>query len=202
MAARKAKIDLLSREGLAQRPAGKFLLWALTFGRYIVIFTELIVITGFVVRIVLDQQNNSVTEDIQEQQTILASYQPVEERIRLIHEQIETVERLDKERLRVADIYDDLSRITPLDMQFNSMNINEQSLEISAIVLSPAGFSSFIRDLQEINTVSDVILDSVESRGAQDPSLQFLLTAELVNSKTLKTSGRKPAQSKEKESSL
>lgn len=182
MAARKVKIDLLPREGFSQRTSGRFLLWALTVGRYIAIFTELVVISGVIARFTLDYQRNSITEDILEQQAILASYKPTEQRIRRLDQQFETVANLELQNLGVEKLLLLLPEITPIDMQFDSLNLSYESIKISGNSLSLQGFSTFVLGLQAVEDFSDIILDSIESGGPQDPSIYFALTIDLGRS--------------------
>ena len=178
MAARRPNIDLLAREDFSQRALGRLLLWVLTVGRFIVIFTELIVIAGFITRVVLDRNLHSVNEDLVEQKTVLASYQPVELRLRHVHQQLESYSRINEERFDISKLLDDLTAITPLDMRFESLHIDPQSVDIAAIALSPSGFSAFLTQLQAFPDFSDLVLESVETGSARDPSIKFRLTAD------------------------
>jgi Tfp pilus assembly protein PilN len=180
MAARRPNIDLLSREDFAQRAVGRVLLWILTVGRYIVIFTELIVIAGFITRVVLDRNLSSVNEVLVEQKAILASYQPVENRFRRVHQQLDSYSQMDADRLDVSKLLDDLIQTIPTNMQFESLTIdkNREAMDVTAVVLSPASFSVFLSKLQAMPELDDLILESVEIGSAQDPSIKFRLSVE------------------------
>lgn len=176
MAFRKPKIDLLAREELIQKTGGKLLLWALTVGRYIAIFTELVVIAGVIARFTLDFQRNNITENLLEQQAILASYQPTELQIRRIHKQLETVAGFESKKLGADEVFLKLSEIIPIDMRFTSFTLNLDSMKISGVTLSLQGFATFISGLYSRFEFSDIILDSIESGGPKDPSLYFSLS--------------------------
>ena len=178
MAARKAQIDLLSRKELSQRTSGRFLLWALTVGRYIVIFTELLVISGFIFRVALDRTLDHLNEDLLQQKAILASYQPIERKIRHIHDQLTTFSRVEGQRVTMGEWLRTLSQATPTDMRFESLSLDSSSMQITAIALSPEGFSSFIVALQSHPDVTDVVLHSVESGGPQDPGIHFRVSVD------------------------
>ena len=62
----KKDINLLPREEFEQKTVGRFLIWALTVGRWIVIVTELIVITAFLSRFKLDRDLANLYEKIRE----------------------------------------------------------------------------------------------------------------------------------------
>lgn len=176
MSARKPNIDLLIREDFSTKTVGRFLLWALTVGRYIAIFTELVVIAGVIARFVLDQQRNNITEDIIDQQAILVSYKSSERKIRRVYQQLQTVSELEKQELGAEYFLKILPEMTPRDMKYTSLTINKNSVDISGRVLSVEGFSTFLSILQSNLNYEDIILSSLETGGPQDPSIQFQLS--------------------------
>lgn len=189
MAARRPHIDLLSREDFSQRTIGRLLLWILTVGRYIVIFTELIVIAGFITRVVLDRNLNLVNETLVEQKAILVSYQPVEYRFRRVHQQLESYSRIDAERFKISKLFDDMTRITPSDVRFESLLIdeNKETMEIAAIALSPTSFTTFLTQVQSIPEFSDLVLNSVETGSSRDPSIKLKLSLEFKSATVSRT---------------
>lgn len=178
MAARRPSIDLLAREDFTQRAVGRFLLWILTVGRYIVIFTELIVIAGFITRVALDRNLTSVNEDLFEQKAILASYQPVEQRLWQLDEQFNLLSSIQSEQLEVSGLVEYFTQITPRDLRFERLSIDKTAVNISATAFSPGAFSAFLTSLQANSDFSDLILESVETGSPQDPSIGFHLSAE------------------------
>lgn len=190
MAAHRPSIDLLAREDFAQRSIGRLLLWILTVGRYIVIFTELIVIAGFVTRVVLDRNLSHVNEDLYEQQAILASYQPVEDRLRRIDQQLTAYGRIASDRLDGSQLTSDLTQMTPVDLRYDLLDITPEAVEIRATALSPGGFAAYITRLQAYPPFLDLVLESVQTGGPQDPSLQFNLTGELKAKSPVRTNTR------------
>jgi len=61
MAAPK-EISLLPQQEDLNSPAARFLRWATTVGRYVIVFTELIVISAFISRFWLDRKNADLSE--------------------------------------------------------------------------------------------------------------------------------------------
>ncbi|OGY18883.1 MAG: hypothetical protein A2900_01405 [Candidatus Chisholmbacteria bacterium RIFCSPLOWO2_01_FULL_50_28] len=185
MAARKPTIDLLSREDLSQRPVGRLLLWILTVGRYIVIFSELVVISGFIIRVILDRNLNSINEDLLRQKAILASYLPTEQRVRRAAQQFATISRIEQEQQDLGKLLEKIGQVSPKDLRFSNLSLDPRTMEISAVALSPSGFSTFLGNLQADPGIGDLILQSVESGTAQDPGIHFRLTVEFVGAPSL-----------------
>ena len=73
MAAQNKDIELLPKEEWEKTSLGKFIKWVLTVGRYIVIFTELIVISAFISRFKLDRDLSKIYEDIEKKQSLVVA---------------------------------------------------------------------------------------------------------------------------------
>lgn len=176
MPARKLKIDLLLRKDLTQKYSGRFLLWALTVGRYIAIFTELVVIAGVIARFTLDYQRNNITEDVLEQQKILASYQLTETRMKRLSKLFSTVAAIEGNKSFAAELLTDLGKVTPFDLRFETLQISPESMEMSGVSLSANSFAAFLSGLNSFKEFDDIILDSIQSGGPQDSSIHFTLS--------------------------
>lgn len=178
MAARRPSIDLLSKEDFTQRAIGRLLLWILTVGRYIVIFTELIVIAGFITRVFLDRNLTKVNEDLFDQKTLLASYEPVENRLRHLDQQFEHFTNIQNQQIEAGSTIENLSKITPINVQFELLSMDKNSIELRATSLSAESFAAFLAKFQTNTDFENVSLDSVKTGGPQDPSLKFVLSAD------------------------
>lgn len=179
MAKVKKTIDLLSKEGLEKTPIGKFLQWGLTFGRYIVIFTELIVIIAFLSRFKLDRDLAKLHEEIQEKQAIIVSLEELENDVRFLQKRLEFIKKTELESLKPAPILEELSQITPIDLTFSELEIKTDSTSIKGNCLSKIGLSTFLNGLKSNERFSQIELGSISSKGKKDPTLKFELSAKL-----------------------
>ena len=66
MPAFELDIDLLKQKPIEERFLGRFLEWALSYGRYIIIGTQIIVLLAFFSRFKLDQELSDLHERIDE----------------------------------------------------------------------------------------------------------------------------------------
>ena len=118
------EISLLPQEEDLNSSAARFLRWATTVGRYVIIFTELIVISAFISRFWLDRKNADLSEVIRQQKAILATTQTFEKDFSLLKL------RLDKIRLFYAQQpeYDQnlssLAKSTPPQIIYNNLVID------------------------------------------------------------------------------
>lgn len=177
MAAQKKEISLLPTEEFEKTRLGRFLKWALSFGRWIVIVTELIVILCFLSRFKLDRDLTDLGERIRQQQAIIASFGDLEKNFRNLQKRLATIDRLEKEQLLASALLDELSKTVPLDVSLNEMTVKEKEMEISGLALSEAGLGSFIKELGENQRFEKIILENVSRE--ETGEIEFKLKAEL-----------------------
>lgn len=73
----------------------KFLRWILTYGRYIIIGTEIIVLLAFLSRFKLDRDFNDLNDRIKERQKIIENFRSIEDSVNQLQSrlsQIKTIE--------------------------------------------------------------------------------------------------------------
>jgi len=150
----------------------------LSFGRWIVIITELIVILCFLSRFKLDRDLTDLGEKIKQQQAIIASFGDLEKDFRNLQKRLSTIDDLEKEQLGTSLLLDEISGLVPLDVSLKELAIREKKVKISASVLSEAGLNSFIENLSE-SKFKKITLENV-SRGISG-EIKFSLTTEVVD---------------------
>jgi len=179
MTAPKKEISLLPTEGFEKTQLGRFLKWALGIGRWIVIATELVVILCFLSRFKLDRDLTDLGEKIKQQQAIIVSFGDFEKDFRNLQERLATIDRLEKEQLLAANCLNELSKTVPLDVSLSSLTVGQKKVVISALALSEAGFSSFIKELEGNPKFKGITLAEVKRE--KPGEVEFELTAEIVD---------------------
>lgn len=179
----KKTINLLPKDELEKTPIGKFLKWTLTFGRYIVIFTELIVILAFLARFKFDRDLANLHEEIERKQAIIISFENLENNVRFLQKQLEIIKKIETESLDPSLVLEELSKITPIDMAFNELTIQDESISIEGNSLSNVGLNTFLNGLKSNKLFSQINLESISSRGKKDPTIKFRLSVKLNKDK-------------------
>lgn len=175
----KININLLPNEDLEKTPAGRFLKWALTVGRYIVIFTELIVLIAFLSRFWLDRTLSDLHESIAQKQAIVKSAQELENQARSIQNRLAEAKTIMSDNLKASEILDLLAKITPTDIVYNNLVLSKNRVNISATGLSELSLSVFSYNLRNSQLFSDINFDSLEKNKTQQGEITFTLTAKL-----------------------
>ena len=84
-------INLLGQEDLSHTPGGRMVQWAMTYGRYIMILTEIVVLGAFVSRFSLDRKLTDLKEEITQKQAIIEANSELEQNIRTLQNQLERI---------------------------------------------------------------------------------------------------------------
>lgn len=182
MAARKREIELIPKEEWEKKPLGRFLKWALTVGRYIVIITELIVILAFLSRFKLDRDLTDLYEEIKQKQAIVESASDLESDVRFLQKRLATIQILEKKQLGTARVLEELTRLTPLDVSFTNLSSTSQEINFSATALSEAGMATFLKNLEASTRFENLDLSQVSSGATGEIGIQFNLSAKLSKS--------------------
>lgn len=179
MAIPPKNINLLIKQELKKSSFDKILNWALTVGRHILIVTLSISILTFGYRFKLDSDLAKINEQIKQKQDTIASLQELETNIRFIQKRLNLIKTIETNRPDFNIILSELSKITPLDLTFNELTINQKSITAKGICLSKNGLSTFLNGLKINPKFTDISLDTISSKGEQDPTLQFSLSANI-----------------------
>src|SRR3989338_8701807 len=94
MSAPRAELNLLPKEVWEKGIVGQLLVWTLSAGRYVVVFTELVVISAFLYRFGLDRALTDLRASLKEKQAIIESYGDLEANFRLVQKKLTTVKTI------------------------------------------------------------------------------------------------------------
>jgi Tfp pilus assembly protein PilN len=177
----KKEINLIPKEEFEKKPLGKFLLWLLSVGRWIVIFTELVVILAFISRFKLDRDLTNLYEQIKQKQAIINSYSDFEKEFRSFQEKISKIKELEKDQVKITSIISNISSFTPGDIIFSTLNYEKETKEIkiNGLALSEEGLGGFIAGFSNSQEFTDVNLSSI-SKKPEEIGIKFSLTAKYL----------------------
>jgi len=171
--AQKKSINLLPQDPFERSFAGKFLKWALSIGRYIVIGTELVVIGSFLARFSLDRQVTDLNEAIAQEQSIVASYGDLEQEARAIQERLALVASLVDRQPNVENLLREVSVLTPVDVVYSFVGLSAEKAVLRGIAFSEGGFRTLLAVMQESRRFDQVRLNRVSSDGDRGAGIEF-----------------------------
>lgn len=163
---KRLEINLLPRD-LGETFVGKFLRWILTYGRYIVIGTEIIVLLAFLSRFKLDRDLSDLSESIKTKETIIQASSELENNVRSLQKRLSLIKNLQEKEVSSPQILTTLSQITPQDVVFENVAISSSQISLSAKSFSLAGFSTLLQTLKSSENFRDLNLEKIsEEEGA------------------------------------
>lgn len=148
MSAHNLKVNLLPPTEFELSFWGRFLKWAVTTGRYIIILTELVVIIAFLSRFKLDEDQRNLDDQIATQVNFLDSEQPqldeffrVQKRLKLIEKQIDAQKVFSSDMEYIANVIPNEIQISSYtfgknDISFSALTLNEKSLGTAIVALN------------------------------------------------------------------
>jgi Tfp pilus assembly protein PilN len=176
MAARKKEINLLPKEPWESGILGQLIPWTLSVGRYVVVFTELIVISAFLYRFGLDRRLTDLNEKIKQKQAVVSSYGDLEAKFNRVQEQLQKIKAAEEAPVKIDEVLENISQITPADAAYDSITINQKEVSLQGRVLSEAGLATLLTQAQLSKAFSDVSLENVSSGTEKEQAIIFRMS--------------------------
>lgn len=171
-----AKISLLPTR--KEIPTGeKFLNFCLTFGRYIVIGTEIIVFSCFLFRFKLDRQLEQLSESIEQKQAIVQSFDEQEGKIRLLQTQLEKIKEIKSDKRDPTVFLQNLTELLPPSVFLEDLTLKRNKVNLAATAYSSQDLAIFLNRIAlsenfQQPDLGEVIVDK--------GSIKFSLSAQLT----------------------
>lgn len=178
MPASSVNINLLTRDELSNTPVGRLLAWAVTYGRYIMVLTELVVLITFVSRFSLDRKLTDLNEEIAQKQSILEVNSQLEVDIRTLQGQLAQIKTITQIQNKPVDTLYFLQSILPSDVSLTSVNLQKDKLIVSAIAGTTNGFSTFLNSLTANKKIGNIQVDEIKRQSLT--GIEFRFTASLI----------------------
>ena len=156
----------------------KFIKWALTIGRVVVIVTEAIALGTFLYRFSLDQQLIDLHGSIKSQQKIIKISESAENKYQNLHARLSAASKLSAKGKETAGLLQVILNSAPSDLVFGSIILSEDYIKISARVGYSTSLLSFIDALRKNPKMASVSIDQIENR-ASSATIAFSITGVL-----------------------
>lgn len=176
-------INLIPQKDFDQTPIGRILRWSLTYGRYIIVCTEIVVLLAFIYRFSLDRQITDLNEEIDQKSAIILANREFERQFRNLQKRTEFIGGLATNQPVVVELLRHLESITPQGVQFNSYGFSEGTLTIGATASTNTHLALFLNNLKSSEMLGSVNIVSLTKKGAGTSETSFQLEATVRNFK-------------------
>lgn len=158
----------------------RFIAWALTIGRAVVILTELIALMAFLYRFSLDRQLIDIHSKIKQEQAVLDYLKNYEQTFRDIQNRISLTSNFGSAAEGKIKMLNDIVSFASPGMNFNNIYLQEDRVRVNITSNSISGISNFIKNLKAYPAIGSVIVEKIEDR-TSSASITISITAMLKN---------------------
>ena len=162
MAARGKPVNLLPPSEFESSFWGKFLKWAVSGGRYIIIVTELIVILAFLSRFKLDKEISELNEEIQGKVSVLEAELPIEKEFRGQQRKLFAADEILNSRYQAGSTLDKLAERVSEEVKLSSVDMGRQVIKVEANSLGEQGLGQLLSGLSIDPTWKSVELSQIQ----------------------------------------
>jgi Tfp pilus assembly protein PilN len=165
----KKEMSLLPDEENADSISARIVRWLATVGRYVIVFTELIVIVAFLSRFWLDRINSDLSEVIRQQQAILDSTDSFKNEFSQLQQRLNLIKSFYQNQPEYQSKIQTLTESTPLDITFTTLSLSQDpsgptTADIRFSAYQESSIVDFITNLIVNPQIASVNIQTIEKK--------------------------------------
>lgn len=171
------QLNLLPSDRFEYSKLGRFLKWALSAGRYLVVFTELIVIVAFISRFWFDRQLTDLREQRIQKSALVDSFKNIQNKFLATQAMFNLIQNTLGGGVKTVIRLNEIQSLTPLGIEYQSVIVSSQSASLVGFAPNTNSFSSLVTLFQSDPSKSFKSVD-VKQFGlskARSPGFDFTL---------------------------
>jgi Tfp pilus assembly protein PilN len=176
-----ADINLLPEDPFFSTIVGRTIRWALTAGRFMIIFTELIGIVSFASRFKLDRERTDLNNSIQHKTAIIESYGDLETKFKAVQARLAYFNEVNNNKID-TDLFLYLNQIIPTGVTIDNLTISSDQVSVSGTVPSQDVFNTLIANLKQSNKLTEISIGKIE-KNSEKNQFDFKFNAKIKTSK-------------------
>lgn len=164
----------------------KLLKWAISSGRYIIIFVEMIVIGAFVFRYKLDSDLTTIQEQIKEQVPYIESLKNSEVEIKRTQDQLANIRKFKSGAPDLSQVFAKIALLTPKNIRLTGINLDrtqnfpKTGLAITGQSPSTSELSFFISGLKKESSFTEISLTNISF---EQQAILFTVSGTVISTK-------------------
>ena len=181
MPANNISINLLGDSDMEHTPMGRIVNWAVTYGRYIMIGTEIVVLLAFISRFSLDRKLTDLKEEITQKQDIIEANAAFEKDVRTLQDKLSKIKALMAQPVNPLDTLVLFQSLLPSGVYIRNFELSKDTLAINATAGSTGSFAQFMTNLQASKYLSNVEIGDIKRDALT--GIQFSFTTKIIPTK-------------------
>jgi Tfp pilus assembly protein PilN len=162
-----SNVNLLGHDLIEESPIGRLVNWATTYGRYIMVLTEVVVLLAFLSRFTLDRKLTDLNEAIEQKKAIIEVNLPFEKEIASLHARIGEVNNIINRQKETNELLTMIRQILPADVYLKKFEITSDSVLLEAAAGSANGFGLLIKNLQNEKSFSGINMTELKKSSTE-----------------------------------
>lgn len=142
----------------------KFLTWAFTIGRAILMIVYAVALGAFAYRFGLDREIIDLGDTIKQKQTIVSLSSESEATFRDLQNKLTFVKQTEETSNTQVELLDSIITLASGRVLFTSLSLSKTTISMNGSARSIGSLNSFIEDLRNLPQLSTVSLGTIESR--------------------------------------
>lgn len=142
----------------------RFIGFALTIGRVLIIVTELIALAAFLYRFTLDRTLSDLHDRITQQEAVVNLLKDNESTFRNIQARLSLANALTKQGNQLPSYLQDVVSFAPVDMNIQTIAVATDAIRIEATVQSVDSLTHFVDKLKLYAPIASVSIDKIDNQ--------------------------------------
>lgn len=161
---KKKEINLLVKTEEHLSISTQFLDWALTYGRYIIIIIQIVVLSVFFLRFKLDRDRTDLKETVSQKRALVESITDVEDEIRRVQKRLTDIKLISANQDSYSRLINFLEKNTPVETTYTLLSFSSDQVRFTAVSRDLKTFNYLLRQLQNENLLADLQLEDLKRR--------------------------------------
>lgn len=181
MTANEPHVNLIGEEKMEHTPTGRIVTWAVTYGRYIMIGTEIVVLLAFISRFSLDRKLTDLNEEVSQKQAIIDANHDFETEFRTLQDKLARTQTLLTAPPVANNMLAAIETMLPADTRLGSLTVTQENVVGNVVANTTSGFAQLVANLQASNIFSKVEIGDVNR--SPTTGIQFTFTGTVAGAK-------------------
>lgn len=169
-------VNLFGKESFEHTPWGRLATWAVSYGRYIMIATEVVVLIAFISRFSLDRKLTDLNDEIIQKQAVLEANKDYEQQIRNLQDRLDKIHPILENQLLAEKSVRLIQQVLPSDVYIQSLDVSQKNIKVQATATSTLGFSQLIANLLATKELTNIEIGAINKKSIS--GIQFSFTGE------------------------
>ena len=173
----KKSINLLPHDPFEESLLGQVLSWGLMIGKWIVIATQIVVVSVFLFRFGMDRKANNLRRSIEKEVVKIKAYETIENNFRLAQARLVLAKPLIEQQAKVKTSFQNQASLIPKDIWLEKIEVDQDQINLVAYAYSMNSFNQFLENLKNSGEFRRISIQNIESGIEKQAKLKFSLAA-------------------------